>query len=388
MPAKGPGVSRPSNDAPNGKIRRIEHDHLQQLLDSIRSAGYRLVGPTVRDNAIIYDDIQRLEELPIGWHDQHGPGCYRVEKRGDLAVFGYTVGPHSWKKYLFPPKKLLWRAIRDGNAIRFVETAIEAAPLALLGVRACEIEAIAIQDRVFLETDAHYRAQREKLLIVAVQCGLAGGTCFCSSMGSGPRAQRGFDLALTEILDNRDHYFLVEIGSDRGAAILARVPKRVAEQPEIDAGITATQHAIGMMGRQMDCTDVKDLLYRNYENRRWNEVASRCLTCANCTMVCPTCFCSTVADAADLSGDHAERWRQWDSCFNLDFSYLHGGNARPSPAARYRHWITHKLAAWHDQFGRSGCVGCGRCITWCPVGIDLTEEVRAIRESEDAYGKH
>ena len=85
-----------------------------------------------------------------------------------------------------------------------------------------------------------------------------------------------------------------------------------------------------------------------------------------------------------LYGARAERWRKWDSCFTLDFSYIHGGSVRTSAAARYRQWLSHKLATWIDQFGSSGCVGCGRCITWCPVGIDITEEVAAIRASEAA----
>jgi ferredoxin len=132
----------------------------------------------------------------------------------------------------------------------------------------------------------------------------------------------------------------------------------------------------------MESRDVKDLLYRNLEHPRWDEVATRCLSCANCTMVCPTCFCTTVEDVTDLSGEHAERWQRWDSCFTQAFSYVHGGSVRPSTKAKYRQWMTHKLATWLDQFGSSGCVGCGRCITWCPVGIDITEEVRAIRESD------
>ena len=142
------------------------------------------------------------------------------------------------------------------------------------------------------------------------------------------------------------------------------------------------------MGRSMDTCNIKDLFYRNLEHPRWNNVAERCLTCANCTMVCPTCFCTTIEDVTDLTGEHAERWRKLDSCFTMDFSYIHGGSVRASTKSRYRHWITHKLATWIDQFGTSGCVGFGRCITWCPVAIDITEEVHAIRKSEELITTH
>jgi formate hydrogenlyase subunit 6/NADH:ubiquinone oxidoreductase subunit I len=143
-------------------------------------------------------------------------------------------------------------------------------------------------------------------------------------------------------------------------------------------------NAAAQMGRVMDTSDIKELLYRNYEHPRWDNVAGRCLTCANCTNVCPTCFCTTVEDVTDLTGQQAERRRRWDSCFTMDFSYIHGGSIRASTKSRYRQWMTHKLATWIDQFGTSGCVGCGRCITWCPVGIDITEEVAAIRAGEES----
>jgi ferredoxin len=141
----------------------------------------------------------------------------------------------------------------------------------------------------------------------------------------------------------------------------------------------ASQRAERDMQRQMYTEDLPRLLYDNLEHPRWDEVATRCLSCTNCTQVCPTCFCVTVEDHSNLKGTVAERTRVWDSCFTLDFSHVYGGNIRPTIRSRYRQWLTHKLASWIDQFGIIGCVGCGRCITWCPVGIDITEEVRAIR---------
>ncbi len=134
----------------------------------------------------------------------------------------------------------------------------------------------------------------------------------------------------------------------------------------------------------MDTENLRDLLLSNLEHPRWDDVAQRCLSCTNCTMVCPTCFCASVSEVSDLTGDQVQRVRQWESCFNIDFSYTAGGTVRGDTRSRYRQWLTHKLASWHDQFETSGCVGCGRCITWCPVGIDLTEEVAAIRDQPAA----
>ena len=118
------------------------------------------------------------------------------------------------------------------------------------------------------------------------------------------------------------------------------------------------------------------------------KLRGRCLACANCTMVCPTCFCNSVQDVTDLSVQESSRVRSWDSCFNPDFAQVHGGNYRSSVKGRYRQWLTHKFSSWFDQFDVSGCVGCGRCITWCPVGIDVTEEIAAIRQSSQQEKKH
>jgi len=261
--------------------------------------------------------------------------------------------------------------------------------LALIAVRACEIAALRIQDHILRHgqhPDPHYAARREEAFIVAVNCTAPGGTCFCASMETGPQVEAGFDLALTELLDGGDHRFVVEIGSEAGRALLARAGGRLASETDLAAAVAAVQAAAGKMGRALDTRDIKTLLYDNAEHPRWDEVANRCLACANCTMVCPTCFCTTVEDVTDLSGDNAERLRRWDSCFTSAFSQVHGGSIRASVKARYRQWLTHKVASWIDQFGTSGCVGCGRCITWCPAGIDLTEEVAAIRAAPALSG--
>lgn len=362
----------------------LEREDFPRLISALQEQGFEVIGPTVRDGAIVCERLDTAADLPEGWTDTQDAGQYRLTKREDRALFGYAVGPHSWKQFLFPANSRLLSLHRDGNGFT-VETPAEPAPrYAFIGVRSCELRAIAIQDKVFLGSgvvDRTYAERRAPLFIVALQCGVAGGTCFCVSMQAGPRAETGFDLALTEILEENHHYFVVQTGSDRGAQILAALPHRAAFPDEIQAAQRITDHTARTMGREMPKADLPALLKANYDHARWDAVAERCLTCANCTLACPTCFCSAVEDVTDLTGDHAERWRKWDSCFTLSFSSLAGGTTRASAKSRYRQWLTHKLATWHDQFGSSGCVGCGRCITWCPVGIDITEEVRALTQT-------
>lgn len=370
-----------------GKHVVVQHEHLQHLLDALRSRGYQIIGPTMRDSAIVYDEIESIEELPVGWTDEQEGGTYRLHKRADNALFGYTMDPQSWKKYLHPPRRRLWQASREDahSDFVFVEEPPEVPKRAFLGVRSCELHAIAIQNTVFTQgpyIDPLFKALHDATFIIAVNCGQAGGTCFCVSMQTGPQVSSDFDLALTEILEADRHVFLVEIGTKLGAEMLQAVPHEAAHPEDLATARQIVAATSENMGRVMDTTNIKDFLYANVNHARWDEVANRCLTCSNCTTVCPTCFCTTTEDITDLTGNHAERWQRWDSCFTLDFSYIHGGSVRSSARGRYRQWMTHKLAYWIDQFGTSGCVGCGRCITWCPVGIDITEEVRAMRDHD------
>lgn len=358
-------------------LPRCELDTLIRLLND---DGYRVVGPTISQGAIVYDEILSQSDLPIGWTDEQEPGKYRLVQREDDHCFGYVVGPHSWKRYLFPAHALVATADRVESGWDMRTPDPDPVRYAFLGVRACEIAAIRIQDRVFLDgpfIDPIYQQRRESCLIIAVNCTQAAPTCFCTSMNTGPRCESGFDLALTET----DEGFLLEIGSDAGKVIASRLPITAATSAQCDEGAVRRQSAVDQMVRSMDTDGIRDLLLNNLRHPQWEDIAARCLSCTNCTMVCPTCFCSSVKDVPDLSGNHVERHRSWDSCFNPEFSHLNGNPVRNSIASRYRQWMTHKLASWHDQFGTSGCVGCGRCITWCPPGIDITQEVAIIRDS-------
>jgi ferredoxin len=376
--------------------RVIDIAGLQALVDGLRARGYEVIGPTLRAGVVVNAAISGVDELPRGWGDVQGPGEYRLRRRDDESFFGFAAPAQSAKPVFFPTDELLWRGRRTDDRRGFeVRPQGEAdpadhapgidSPWALLGVRSCDLSAIGIHDTVLTSrrfADAHYAQRRADAFIVAVACSDPGGTCFCASMGTGPRPEAGrgapFDLSMTELLDG-DHRFVVEVGSERGRELLDAQHAPPAAPHDLDAAARVTQLASQRMGRRLDAEGIKELLYANVDNPRWEDVSSRCLACTNCTMVCPTCFCTTVEDVSDLTGLEAERHRVWDSCFTADFSYIHGGTVRESTRSRYRQWMTHKLASWHDQFGSSGCVGCGRCITWCPAAIDITAEAAALR---------
>jgi ferredoxin len=305
-----------------------------------------------------------------------------LRARDDEALFGYAASAQSPKRELLVPHTELYKIRKRGQSLEVEAPEAPRRKLALIGARACELAAIAIQDRVLMHgpyADFDYACRREQLFVVAVHCSDPAGTCFCVSMQTGPKATSGFDLAMTELLEPR-HEFVVEIGSHRGAELIATIAPRPAEAPDLERAEQVVERAAQHMGRSMETAGLPELLMRQLEHPRWDAVAERCLGCANCTLVCPTCFCTSPQDVTDLSGEVATHSRSWDSCFTADFAYVSGGSARPTLRARYRQWLTHKLATWHEQFGSSGCVGCGRCMTWCPVGIDITEEVAAIRK--------
>jgi ferredoxin len=389
MTAKGPPVH---------SFLRIEKAQLQALIDALRGAGYHTVGPQIVDDAVVFRELESIAQLPFGYVDRQDGGAYRLEQARGAGYFDYVVGPDSLKKFLYPPRETLLESVRIHDGWQMTTPPVESTPLAVIGLRACDLHAMAIQDRVFLGGpfgDPAYHSRREGLFVVAVNCRRAAATCFCHSMISGPAVKRHFDVALTELDDS----FVVEVGTPKGGEMIAAtqwlpctleeiadaqavVGKLLKQMRERSASNGAPVTPDAPRERYLDTANIHEVLLDNLEHPRWAQVADRCLACGNCTMVCPTCFCAAVDEVSDLAGDHVRRERVWDSCFTAEHSYMNTGTVRKSTASRYRQWLTHKLATWIDQFGVSGCVGCGRCITWCPVGIDLTEEVAAIRGEE------
>lgn len=353
---------------------------LQQVIDNLRAQQFKVLGPVRADSAIVLDEIEHISQLPIGWTAQQRPGGYRLVQTGGGEYFGSALGPHSWKQFLHPPRVDVLVSRKTENGWSFEPAADEPQLQAFLGVRACDLQAIQLLDRVFLDsyTDPHYAKRRQRLFIIAVNCNSPAATCFCQSMHAGPKAETDYDLAITELPDT----FLVHIGSEAGSEILHGVPWQPATAFDLGRATQMMQRAQSQFQKAVQTDNLPHILFEHLEDSRWDEIGMRCLSCGNCTMVCPTCFCNTMEDHITLDGQTGTRTRIWDSCFVMDFSHMHAGNSRPTTRSRYRQWLTHKFASWKDQFGSLGCVGCGRCTTWCPVGIDITDEVRALRGLE------
>jgi len=366
-----------------GTIFRLEKSDLDRLLVSLRQLGYRTLAPIERDGTVMWDGIESAAALPWGRRESQQPGHYRLEAGDPDRCFDVLHGPQSLKSLTFASREKLSSVSRKVDSgvskINFYPVRPEVEKIAVLGARACDLAALAMQENILTQgeyADPFFAARRDSLLIVAVNCTRSADTCFCASMDTGPETMSGFDLAMTEL----DAAFLIEAGSEAGSAILAELSLPQAGNGEVEAAATAIASAASSQSRAINQHGLPQALFDAHNHPQWDDVAGRCLSCTNCTVVCPTCFCHAVEEVPSLDRSESERFRSWDSCFSPEHGYIHGKNMRPTTKERYRMWMTHKLGAWIDQFGASGCVGCGRCISWCPVGIDLVEEYRKVRK--------
>lgn len=361
----------------------LPHGALQALLDRLDQCGYHTVGPQLRDEAIVYDTLSRAEQLPWGISDVQEPGSYRLQPQlGAPLAFAWSNAVQAIKPQLFLPRESLWRVTRDPRG-KLAFEAVHPHPqrLALFGVRPCDVRAMQLQDRLFVEgrqPDPRYAARRLHALLIVANCTHSSSCCFCVSAGGGPAAERDFDLVMTEL----DTGFVVSAGSRRGAEVLSPLQLEPASPAQIDAARGRVAQAAARQTRTLPPAEqLRSRLFEQLNHPQWDAIAERCLSCGACTTVCPSCFCHAERDEPEPGGKASTHYRSWDSCFSTGHSYVRGHVLRASVAKRYRQWLTHKLASWQDQFGSSGCVGCGRCISACPAGIDITDEATLLCKS-------
>ncbi|MDA8173865.1 MAG: 4Fe-4S dicluster domain-containing protein [Nitrospiraceae bacterium] len=361
----------------------LKKSRLENLL-AVLNKSHRVIGPKAEDGAVVMAEIG-YKDIPSGVRDLQWPGGCRLLPGKDSQVFSFSPGPDSFKRFLHPPVSELFAFKRNGAKIDFLPAPkISERPMAFFAVRPCDLSALKLYDKIFLGgpvADQAYESLRRGSLVVALNCLYPGNNCFCLSMGTGPEARDGFDIQMTELEDS----FLLEDGSAKGAEILEQLPLGQAGADEISAKRQRIESCKAAFKKSIAAQELPGMIYANLDHPHWEDIARRDLECGNCTQVCPTCFCNTSYDYAALGGIAAggavsgKRLRKWDSCFSRSFARVHSGNFRFSRKARYRHWMAHKLAYTQAQFGLPGCVGCGRCITWCPAGIDITAELEALR---------
>lgn len=354
----------------------LPRDELRRLFDAFHDDGYEIFGPRAANGIIRFDHLQGPDALPWGVSDEQEAGSYRLVAGSTSRAFAWTAAPQALKPFTFPPHETLWTVQRDpAGRLSFREAPAAPSRHAVIGARACDLAALALHDAHFgAKGDPWYRARRDGLFIVAVNCARSAATCFCTATGDGPTVQTGHDL----VLDELDEGYLVWPGSGAGETLVGRLRLTPATPDQVEAAATQSAAAASSQRRRLPATDLESALVALRSSPAWQDIAQRCLACGNCTSVCPSCFCHRHTEAPSLDASVSAHGREWDSCFTEEHSLLHGHPHRYDIAHRYRQWLSHKLGSWHTQYGRSGCTGCGRCITWCPVGIDLTASVATV----------
>ena len=358
--------------------RFLPHDGLQALIDALVARGYKVIGPVVREGAVVLAPLEDAKRIPWGVLDVQAPGKYTLEAGNPQRAFGWVNGPSSLKPFLFKQQETLWQATVGADGRVGFGSVVEAHPQAVIGVRPCDIAAMRVQDRVFLEgehVDIRYKARRDSLFTVVVNCTRAADTCFCTSQGVSTRAEQGYDLAMTEVGGG----FVIEAGSETGAEVLQALSLDDALPAQLTAADAGIREAATTQKRSAPSAErCAQVLSVARDHPQWDRVAEQCEGCGNCTKLCPTCICHKQMYLPSLDGEGGEQVREWDSCHSETHGYVSGKNLRQARRERYRMRVTHKFTNMEHQFGLPGCVGCGRCISWCTKGIDVTENLAII----------
>ena len=361
----------------------LKHEFLQRLFDLLKDSGFNCIAPQVKNGNIVYAPMTDASHLPWGVRDLQSLASYQIEESSNKQAFSWSNGISSIKPFLFSSEETLWKVERNEDGKLHFNSVIKSEPTALVGVRPCDVNAMIVQDKVFLQeeyVDKRYEARRKALFIVVVNCTYASDNCFCVAMGYDTKASKGFDLAMTELNDG----FIIYSASKPGEDFLEKLSLPEASQKQIEAANLSTHEAAVSQRRKLPSNlEIKTKLPNSFAEKEWDEVAERCTSCGTCTQVCPTCFCHKQMDFPSLDGKSHEHIRMWDSCFQEAHGAIHGHNFRPDTKSRYQQWLTHKFAYWQEQVSESGCVGCGRCLTWCPVKIDATDVLTKICDGSD-----
>ncbi len=286
--------------------------------------------------------------------------------------------PHNTR---YPPKSLFLPQsevlLRYKSRVNRLEEDITTPkPRIIMGIRPCDATALTLLDTVFDQEDyrdPYWSAKRDATLLIGMGCVEPPQTCFCTTVGYGPFSHAGLDAMITEVVDS----YMVEVFSDRVNELFSDLP--IASQAQENLVNDIQLRAKKSMSPAFETTNLKGTLDQIFESDYWEKIAESCLGCGICTFLCPTCFCFDIVDEVQRN----ERVRNWDTCmFRIYSQEASGHNPRPTRSERTRQRLMHKFSYWLDHIGKIGCTGCGRCVRYCPVGLDIRAMLRAASNFE------
>jgi sulfhydrogenase subunit beta (sulfur reductase) len=332
---------------------KLKINELPRFLDAAKAAGYAVFAPA---------------RAPEGW-------TFAPYEGGAVGLGGYLLTAMSPKNFALPQLEAFLTYDNDDGRL----APMPEGKRLVFGVRPCDARALALVDRVYRDRgfrDPHYLSRRDNTVLVVLACQQPAPTCFCTSVGGGPADATGADVVAYEAGDD----LLLEPTSGKGEEFLKAAKLDQAPEAELKKAKEAYEKVAAAMSPLWDLAAVRPKLYANFDAAAWEEIASRCVSCAACTFVCPSCHCFDVAD----EGKHGRglRLRFWDACTQSLFTlHASGHNPRERKAARYRQRVLHKFYYFHDNWGENLCVGCGRCVVACPVNVDIREAVTLAAEA-------
>ena len=335
----------------------IKKDSFLKFIDALRSE-HRVFGPVKERNYVAFREISSSTDLFMEYQ---------------------TTMLSPGKMFIYKPREdILKFRMEAPVSIEEITPTIE--KQVIVGIHPCDINAILYLDKTFLGVfpDPFYKARRENTILIGLNCMQVSENCFCSSVGAGPflKAQAGYDMILTDFGED----YLVEIKHSK-ASELFTIKGKEAGPDEWRVKSEKEETVLKSFKKVIDIDGLDDLFMKNLDHPVWTTTADeRCLSCSNCVMVCPTCFCYDIVDETSMDLKGVRRIRQLDACQDLRFAEVHAGNFRLRRASRLRQFVIHNLN-YTNQYGVIKTVGCGRCITWCPTKIDLTEMAKEIQRS-------
>ncbi len=358
----------------------LSRNNFQSLIDYLVEQDYSVIAPTIKQDAIHYQPIHHIDEMVCSYHEQSSAGSYQLVKDQSGKYFNWSNGVSCLKPWFFKPHETLWQLNLNKTPPQYQAIIPKEQKKAFIGVRACDLAALQLQDQHFLQDKylhQQYHANRQQSIFIAVHCAAPSTNCFCTSTEDGPECSQGFDIVMTEL----ESGFILQGENTFSQKLIDHLPVETVSKQSWQEQDDILKRAKQKIQRAFNPEKVAKKLQQRLHDNIWQDIAEKCLACGNCTLVCPSCFCSKQGDEMPLAGNKVEHIQYWDSCFSEQHSYLGGIVIHQNIADRYKQWINHKLNWWFEQYGRSGCVGCGRCISWCPTGIDFFQQARALTEN-------